>query len=224
MADQAQLEQHTIAPPQQLPQAAPLGGNTDEHGEAIELQNLSPTAGTNDADVPDHQQDQHSTLTGTTARSTSTWLTFLTGTVSDAFVSPQDNWALVVLLLHYVIFICYSIIQVVLNYLNYKVSDKPNTEEQTLVKMQRLFGELAHEDAVQAHKDTGKLIEALSAQASADAQWETMLDKFIEIVDACVGFAVSLSQCMVNPAILILCDRIKHSTARVVQMPGMRPT
>jgi hypothetical protein len=68
----------------------------------------------------------------------------------------------------------------------------PNEAQETLVRMQKLFGELAHKDAVQAHEDSTRLLAALSNKAAEEAKWETKLEHLHEIIKACIGYAVSL--------------------------------
>ena len=166
-------------------------------GEEVELQYLRhPERETRPDGEVRSASDRRSSNSSTTTRTTDTWLTFVTGSLSETFRYPQNNWALFVLALHYAIFLCYSVVQLVVNVLNFQASASPNPVEQTIARMQKLFGELAHGDAMQAHKDTERLLDALSSKASADARWEIMLDKFIEIVDACVGYAVSVLVCV----------------------------
>jgi hypothetical protein len=109
---------------------------------------------------------------------------------SLALPSSKVLYALV--LLHYCFILGYSISSLFLQVWANNTPSVPNEAQETLVRMQKFFGELAHKDAMQAHEDSTKLLATLSNKAAEEAKWETKLEHLHEIIKACIGYAVSL--------------------------------
>jgi hypothetical protein len=181
-----------------LPQAPrrSRNGRASNHddGNVMELRELSHTVREvrHDGDDDNHSANERRS-SGSSSKSTQSWISFLTGSISESIKQPSSNWSLFLLLLHYVVFVAYNIAYFCIGVLQYwaqEASGDPNPAEVTLVKMQKLFGELAHADAEQAHKDATKMLAALATKHEAEAQWELIYDKLIEIVGACIGAAV----------------------------------
>jgi hypothetical protein len=65
-----------------------------------------------------------------------------------------------------------------------------------MVKMQQIFGDLAHQDATQANELLAKIAQGLSSKvedeaARAEAKWEQRFDQLNHLLKACLGYAVS---------------------------------
>lgn len=112
---------------------------------------------------------------------------------------PSNKVLYALVLLHYCFILGYSIASIFLQVWANSTPSVPNEAQDTLVKMQKLFGELAHKDAVLAHEDSTRLLAALSNKTAEEAKWETKLEYLHEIIKACIGYVVGL--------LVFSCDR-----------------
>lgn len=160
--------------------------SNDETGQGIELDTLSQLDGEARPENDTHSTDGRRSSRSSTKTSES-FLTLVTGSISETLKRPSSNWALFAFLIHYFLLLGFAVAQLILAYW----AGTPNSTQDAAVKMQKLFGDLSHEDAEQAHEDAKKLLAAMSSKAAEEAKWEPIFNRFIEITKACIGVAVS---------------------------------
>jgi hypothetical protein len=189
---QAQLQAQTQpqTQPPRPPRTRRSRNSHDEAGQGTELDTFSQSepearSENNDIHSVDGRRSSHSST-----KTSDSWLTFITGSISETLKRPSSNWALLAFLVHYFLLLGFGVAQLFLAFWTWKTSGSPNSAQDTAVKMQKLFGELAHEDAKQAHEDAKKLLAAMASKSAEEAKWEPIFNRFIEITKACVGVAV----------------------------------
>jgi hypothetical protein len=149
-------------------------------GQGIELDTFSRS------EPEDERRSSHSST-----KTSDSWLTLITGSISETLQRPSSNWALFAFLIHYFLLLAFGVTQIFLQFWTWKTSGAPNSVQETAAKMQQLFGDLAHQDAKHAHEDATKLLAAITSKTAEEAKWEPIFNRFIEIAKACVGVAVS---------------------------------